>query len=222
MIVTLKNRPEPNLSCEVQTAPIRGGLAPWATRRTIEIMRRRLWEDIKLDELAAEARLSPFHFARMFKKSVGLPPRVYLTKLRLEKACELLESTDLPITEIAHEVGYSSNQVFARVFFKHRRMSPSDHRRAVRDPFRSPAPVDTPAVSVNVLNAPAGTMATAYHRRGPDGELMIDVMLRDPKIAGSPTVTRMNSDRQLAPQSAKPLGISGMVGRGQEPEPGDQ
>jgi AraC family transcriptional regulator len=100
-------------------------------------MRARLSEDISLDELAAEARLSPFHFARMFKQSVGVPPRVHLTRLRLEKACELLETTDLPVTEIANEVGYATNQVLARLFVKHRRMTPSDYRRAVRDPVLS-------------------------------------------------------------------------------------
>ncbi len=118
----------------------RGGLAPWAERRCIELMRERLSEDISLDELADEARLSPFHFARMFKQSVGVPPRVYLTRLRMERVCELLAMTDLPITEIAQEVGYSSNQVLARVFMKHQRMSPTDYRRAVRDPLRSFAP----------------------------------------------------------------------------------
>ncbi|WP_306840110.1 helix-turn-helix domain-containing protein [Neorhizobium huautlense] len=56
-------------------------------------MRARLAEDIGLDDLANEARLSPFHFARMFKQTVGLPPRAYLTQLRVERACELLEST---------------------------------------------------------------------------------------------------------------------------------
>ena len=117
--------------------PAKGGLAPWAERRSLELMRARLSEDISLDELAAEAQLSPFHFARMFKQSLGVPPRVYLTQLRMEKACELLGQTDLPITEIAFEVGYSSNQVLARVFLKHMRMSPSDYRRAVRDPVRS-------------------------------------------------------------------------------------
>jgi AraC family transcriptional regulator len=117
-------------------APVRGGLAPWAERRCLEFMRARLSDDISLDELAAEAQLSAFHFARMFKQSLGVPPRVYLTRLRLERACELLEMTDLPVTEIAFEVGYSSNQVLARVFLKHRRMSPSDYRRAVRDPVR--------------------------------------------------------------------------------------
>src|SRR5690606_11588841 len=109
----------------------------WAQRRSLELMRARLSEDISLDELAAEARLSSFHFARMFKQSLGVPPRVYLTQLRMERACELLEQTDLPVTEIAQEVGYSSNQVLARIFTKHQRMTPTDYRRAVRDPVRS-------------------------------------------------------------------------------------
>lgn len=96
-------------------------------------MQARLAEDISLDELAAEARLSPFHFARMFKESVGVPPRVHLTRLRMEKACDLLKNTNLSITEIALEVGYSSNQVLARVFFKHHQMSPSEYRRVTRE-----------------------------------------------------------------------------------------
>lgn len=123
--------------CRLGGAPLavaKGGLAPWAERRCLELLRSRFSEDISLDELAAEARLSSFHFARMFKQSVGVPPRVYLTRLRVEKASELLEQTDLPVTEIAQEVGYSSNQVLARVFIKHRHMSPSDYRRAMRDP----------------------------------------------------------------------------------------
>ncbi len=123
--------------------PAKGGLAPWAERRCLELLRARLSEDVSLDELAAEARLSPFHFARMFKQSVGVPPRVYLTRLRIEKACELLAQTDLPVTEIAQEVGYSSNQVLARVFVKHQRMSPTDYRRAARDPVRPSIPLRT-------------------------------------------------------------------------------
>ncbi|SFH45571.1 transcriptional regulator, AraC family [Palleronia marisminoris] len=121
--------------CRLAGSPLttaRGGLAPWAERRCLELMRARLSEDITLDELAAEAELSTFHFARMFKQSLRMPPRVYLTRLRVEKACELLEQTDLPITQIALEVGYSSNQVLARVFLKHRHTSPSEYRRAVR------------------------------------------------------------------------------------------
>lgn len=109
----------------------RGGLAPWAKRHCQEFMRVHLSEDISLDELAAEAQLSSYHFARMFKQSFGVPPRVYFTQLRIEKACELLVFTDLPITDIALKIGYSSSQVLARVFFRYQGISPSDYRRAV-------------------------------------------------------------------------------------------
>lgn len=129
--------------CNLAGSPLasaRGGLAPWAQRRCLELLHARLSEDISLDELAAEARLSPFHFARMFRQSVGVPPRVYLTRLRMEKACELLETTDMSVTEIAQEVGYSSNQVLARVFVKHQRVSPTDYRKAVRDPLNATSP----------------------------------------------------------------------------------
>lgn len=116
--------------------PVKGGLSPRAERRCLELMRSRLSEDIGLEDLAAEAHLSPFHFARMFKQSIGASPRVHLTRLRLEKACELLETTNLPVTEIALEVGYSSNQVLARLFLRHRQISPSEYRRAVQNRVR--------------------------------------------------------------------------------------
>lgn len=125
--------------CRMGEAPFtaeKGGLAPWAERRCLELLQAKFSEDISLDELAAEARLSSYHFARMFKQSVGVPPRVYLTRLRVEKACELLETTDLSVSEIAMAVGYSSSQVLARVFLKHRRMRPTEYRWTVRDPVR--------------------------------------------------------------------------------------
>lgn len=126
--------------CRLGGAPFasaRGGLAPWAERRCIDLMRARLAEDVSLDELAFEARLSPFHFARMFKQSVGLPPRVYLTRLRMEKTCELLERTDLAIAEIASNVGYSSSRVLARVFLKQQGITTTAYRQAVRGTAKS-------------------------------------------------------------------------------------
>jgi AraC family transcriptional regulator len=79
--------------CRLSGVPLtsaKGGLTPLAIQRCQELMHARLSEDISLDELAAEAQLSPYHFARMFKRSLGVPPRVYLTQLRMEKACELI------------------------------------------------------------------------------------------------------------------------------------
>lgn len=118
-------------------APSKGGLAPWVKRRCLELMRDRLADDLSLDDLAAEAQLSSFHFSRMFKQSMGVPPRVYLTRLRVEKACQLLEQTDLRITDIALEVGYSSSQVLSRVFTTYQKMSLSKYRRTFRDPVRA-------------------------------------------------------------------------------------
>lgn len=112
-------------------APVKGGLAPNAKQRCLDTIRMRMSEDLSLDELAAETGLSVYHFARMFKQSVGVPPRVYLTHLRMEKAGELLRSTELSITQIAQEVGYSSGQVLARKFLKHYHRTPTCYRNII-------------------------------------------------------------------------------------------
>src|SRR5690606_4443003 len=184
----------------------RGGLAPWAERRCLELLRERLSEDISLDELAAEARLSPFHFARMFKQSVGVPPRVYLTRLRMEKASELLEQTDLTVTEIAQEVGHSSNQVLARVFVKHRHMSPSDYRRVARDPVRriarqsiSMPPPDVPVSRRRVSRA----RASAARPQRPRSECCLPGGLPAPGYCHSKTRSRSQQNSRFDPTQAR-------------------
>lgn len=67
--------------------PARGGLSSLAERRCLELLHGQLAEDISVEQPAIEARLSPFHFTRMFKKSVGMSPRAYLVHLRVQKAC---------------------------------------------------------------------------------------------------------------------------------------
>lgn len=105
------------------------GLAPWQQKRTIEVLQSRYADDLSIADLAAEARLSPFHFIRSFKRSVGVPPHQYLTKIRLERACVLLETTNLAITEVAFEIGYHSPGHFARLFRRSYGMTPTAYRR---------------------------------------------------------------------------------------------
>ena len=77
-------------------------------------------------------RISPFHFARMFKQTIGVPPHAYQRRARCEKAQELLLNSDLSIIEIAGIVGYETPQAFARMFRAEIGQSPSAWRRALR------------------------------------------------------------------------------------------
>ena len=79
--------------------------------------------------LAAVAGLSPFHFARKFKTMVGMPPHSYVTKMRIERACLLLAETDVPLREIARDLGYSDQSGFTKVFGDHMGMPPGAYRR---------------------------------------------------------------------------------------------
>jgi len=110
----------------------RSGLAPWQEKRAIEQLQSRYHENLSIADLAAEARLSPFHFIRSFKRSVGIPPHQYLTKIRLERACALLETTDLSITEVAFETGYQSPGYFASFFRRNYGLTPTAYRRKAR------------------------------------------------------------------------------------------
>jgi AraC-like DNA-binding protein len=105
------------------------GLAPWQLRRTLDRLTSNLAAEPTLGTLAAEVGLSPFHFARAFKVTTGLPPHRKLVELRLTKARELLEATDLSITEISAAVGYDDPGYLARLFRKHIGMTPAAYRR---------------------------------------------------------------------------------------------
>jgi AraC-like DNA-binding protein len=88
-----------------------------------------------LEDLAREAGLSRAAFARNFSASVGEPPHSYLTRWRMGIAAQLLEETDLRLSEIASRVGYCSEFSFSRAFKLARGVSPIQYRRAM--PARS-------------------------------------------------------------------------------------
>lgn len=110
----------------------RGGLAPWQVRRATDHMHAHLGRNVPLRELADLVGLSPFHFARAFKQSVGDPPHRYLARRRIEHACELLARTELSVIEIAARLGYEAPGALSRMFRREIGMSPSDYRRRAR------------------------------------------------------------------------------------------
>jgi AraC family transcriptional regulator len=95
-----------------------GGVLPkHKLRAVVEYIHEHLDAELSLDHLAAVAHLSPYHFARLFKNSTGLPPHQYVIARRVERAKELLRERDRPpLAEVALEVGFADQSHFARHF----------------------------------------------------------------------------------------------------------
>ncbi len=107
----------------------RGGLPPWAVRRCVEYIDANLARHIGLAELAAMVDLSPFHFARAFKVSLGMAPGSFQRQRRLVRAKELLRTSELCLIDVAAAVGYDTPQSFARIFRRSVGVTPSAWRR---------------------------------------------------------------------------------------------
>jgi AraC family transcriptional regulator len=104
--------------------PTKGGLAPWQARGVLDYL-----HTISQAELAAEARLSTFHFARALRQTLGAPPHRYLAGLRLDRARHSLETTDLAVTEVAAQLWYQTPQALAHVFRRDLGLRRRDWRR---------------------------------------------------------------------------------------------
>jgi AraC family transcriptional regulator len=110
-------------------SPLKGGLASWQRNAVCDYIEGNLHQDISLAELAAIARLSPYHFCRAFKESVGMPPHRYQMSRRIERAKTLLADPALSITDAAVAVGYGSLSRFSALFRQVTGHSPRDYRR---------------------------------------------------------------------------------------------
>ena len=109
----------------------RAGLVDRRIRLAVELMHAHMHRDLPLEEIASAAHLSPFHFARLFKKLTGATPHAYLAGLRAARAQALLAETDLPVTEVGARVGYMSSSHFARAFRQATGISPRAYRKAL-------------------------------------------------------------------------------------------
>jgi AraC family transcriptional regulator len=104
-------------------------------RRVIEAA---LWIDenshqaIDLDDAAAKAGLSPFHFLRLFRQALGVTPHQYLIRSRLRRAAQLLANSRRSITDIAFDVGFGDLSNFVRTFHRAAGTSPRGFRRMAK------------------------------------------------------------------------------------------
>lgn len=110
-----------------------GHLSPWVMRRVRERIQASLSLPIAVADLADEAGLSPFHFARAFKLTTGLSPHRFVTERRIELAKSLLTRGDLSIARIAQEAGFTSQQHFTGIFHRLTGAPPGAYRRLCRE-----------------------------------------------------------------------------------------
>ena len=89
--------------------------------------------DIRLADLAGALGLSEWACSRFFKKNTGNSFTDYVTMLRLGDACKLLSGSDMSVTDICFEVGYSNVSNFNRTFLRLRGLTPSAYRRLARN-----------------------------------------------------------------------------------------
>lgn len=108
---------------------VRGGLAPVVLRNIMAFIEEHLASPLTLAELAVQAGLSEFHFARMFKQSTQLAPHQYVMQRRMAKAEQLVRGSTLPLTEIALACGFNSSSHFSNRFKSVYGCTPSTLRR---------------------------------------------------------------------------------------------
>ncbi len=102
--------------------------------RAREFIREHQTEDLSLGTVAKAVNCSTFYFCKMFKKATGLHFTEYLSRVRIEKAKNLLLNPNLRISEIAYEVGFQSLTHFNRVFRRMVGESPTEFRSKLPHP----------------------------------------------------------------------------------------
>jgi AraC-like DNA-binding protein len=109
-----------------------------STRNRRRAVEAALWIDahshrpIALEDAAAEAGISPFHFLRLFSAVLGVTPHQYLVRSRLRHAARLLADAGPSITDIAYDVGFGDLSNFVRTFHRAAGVSPQKFRAASR------------------------------------------------------------------------------------------
>ena len=122
----------------------RRGNRPASARERRRAVEAALWleanaaEPVGLEDAARQARLSPFHFLRVFREVTGATPHQYLLRIRLARAARLL-SRDMPVTQVALECGFGDLSNFVRTFRRAAGATPGEFRKIFQVAARATA-----------------------------------------------------------------------------------
>ncbi|WP_196223553.1 AraC family transcriptional regulator [Roseibium sp. RKSG952] len=99
-------------------------------QRVLSFVQRRLDQTITVDQLAAEAGMSPSHFARVFKETLGSTPMQYVMAYRIEQAIKMMDDAERPLGDIALACGFADQAHFTRSFKQVVGQTPRAYRAA--------------------------------------------------------------------------------------------
>lgn len=99
---------------------------------SIGYMLQHLDRPVRVATLATEVNISLSHFFYLFKRHVGCTPIDFFIRLRLQRACRLLDETEMSVKAIAYTLGYDDPFYFSRIFKSFNRISPSQYRSLKR------------------------------------------------------------------------------------------
>ena len=105
-----------------------GGLPECRLRRVAQYVQDNLHRELRLAELSGLVHMSPYHFARLFRRSAGVSPHRFLVQRRIAQARALLAAQTLPIAEIARSVGFRTPSHFTTTFRRMTGVTPSVYR----------------------------------------------------------------------------------------------
>lgn len=98
---------------------------------TVHFFNESFTQAVSIEEYARDHHMSISWFIRSFKRYMGMTPMQYITSIRINKAKELLKSTNCSIQEISNLVGYENPLYFSRIFRKQAGLSPSQYRKEI-------------------------------------------------------------------------------------------
>jgi AraC-like DNA-binding protein len=104
----------------------------WRIRKATASMRSETGRDAGLESIAREVGLSRAHFFRLFEASVGVPPKVYLNVVRMERAVEAVLNQSASVSDISSRLGFAEPAHFTRFFRNHSGVSPREFRSVSR------------------------------------------------------------------------------------------
>lgn len=97
-------------------------------KQVIEYIHINYAQPISLQTLSEICFMSPNYFCHYFKQEIGKTPIAFINECRIEKACELLSQSNLPVSQIALSVGFDNFSYFIRKFRQYKGVSPGKYR----------------------------------------------------------------------------------------------